>query len=193
MCLSIILLLFSNIDFFVPLFVIEISHSLLELRQLAPVTAPVYLRQLAPVNTGANWRTGAETDGNWSPPLAETGAKTGAYWRRLLQFKPPSRFSRNLDLISKKSYGKWKYGWYLSFHDEIGTECDHIDTTGNQRFQSYFLVQNCWPMLQNRLDEGGRLVGWKKNLRFSSGLDHFNTECFFGSIPSNLWIWARKP
>ena len=36
-----------------------------------------------------------------------------------------------------------------------------------------------------------RGVGWsdeKKNLRFSSGLDHFNTECFFGSIPSNLWI-----
>ena len=78
MCLSIILLLFSNIVFFVPLFVVEISHSLLELRQLAPVTAPVYLHQLAPVNTGANWRTGAETGENWSPSLAETGAKTGA-------------------------------------------------------------------------------------------------------------------
>ena len=27
----------------------------------------------------------------------------------------------------------------------------------------------------------------KNNIRFRSGLDHFNMECFFSSIPSNLW------
>ena len=34
-----------------------------------------------------------------------------------------------------------------------------------------------------------RGVGWsdeKKNIRFSTGLDHFNMEYFFRSIPSNL-------
>ena len=33
---------------------------------------------------------------------------------------------------------------------------------------------------------GGRLVGWKKYFRFRSGLYHFNTVCFFSSIPLNL-------
>ena len=111
MCLSIMLLLFPNIYFFVRPFVVEISHSLLELRQLAPVTAPAYLRQLAPVKTGANWRTGvlklAETGRHrWRQNWCGTGAKTGAALAPLLQFKSRSRIPRNLDLISKKSYGK---------------------------------------------------------------------------------------
>ena len=51
---------------------------------------------------------------------------------------------------------------------------------------------SCWSEIDDLCSKISwmRGVGWSDELfsRFSSGLDHFNTECFFSSIPSNLWI-----
>ena len=109
-----------------------------QLRQLAPVTAPVisaschqFLRQLPPVSPPvmtSNWRR------NWWQ-LAEI---TGANWRSWHQLKSPYKSTRILDLISKKSYGKWKYEWYLVFHNEIGTECDHTPLEINDFKTNFF-------------------------------------------------------
>ena len=104
MCLSIILLLFSNIDFFVRPFVVEISLSFVEtgakLRQLDQLG-----RQLSPPVDSVE----LEPTGNTG---AEAGARAGENWRKnwcllapLLQYKSSSRIPRNLDLISKNHMG----------------------------------------------------------------------------------------
>ena len=80
MCLSIILLLFSNIDFFVRPFVVEISLSFVgtgaKLRQLdqfwRQLSPPVDSSKLEPTGN-----TGAETG-------AEAGARAGENWRKKL-------------------------------------------------------------------------------------------------------------
>ena len=100
MCLSIILLLFSNIDFFVRPFVVEISLSFVgtgaKLRQLdqfwRQLSPPVDSSKLEPTgNTGAETgaEAGARAGENWRK-------KTGAYWRRSSSTNHPPEFQEIL-------------------------------------------------------------------------------------------------
>ena len=154
MCLSIILLLFSNIDFFVPPFVVEISLSLVGTGTNS-ASCHQFLHQLLVI-------TGGETGGNWRRnwwQLAEiAGAVTGANWRSWHQLKSPYKSTRILDLISKKSYGKWKYEWYLSFHSEISTECHHIPLGIND-----FKTEIFW----SEIDDLCSKISWMRGVGWS--------------------------
>ena len=131
-------------------------------RKLAPVTAPVisaschqFLRQLlviTGVETGGNWRR------NWWQLAEIAGAVTGANWRSWHQLKSPYKSTRILDLISKKSYGKWKYEWYLSFHSEISAECHHIPLGIND-----FKTEIFW----SEIDDLCSKISWMRGVGWS--------------------------